>query len=97
MDVVSFPTAGQRCPDRDDSILVRASASWLYSRKTGSRTAAAAGSRDMKISILQKYEIIRSVSTVVAAPVNSIAAFKRLTSTGAALATPKSRFERLQS
>jgi len=50
---------------------------------------------DMKISILQKYEIIRSVSTVVAAPMNSFAAFKRLTSTGAALATPKSRFERL--
>jgi len=29
---------------------------------------------DMKISILQKYEIIRSVSTVVAAPVSSFAA-----------------------
>ena len=49
----------------------------------------------MKISILQKYEIIRRVSTVVAESVNYIAAFKRLTSTGAALATPKSRFERL--
>src|SRR3954470_6634654 len=47
------------------------------------------GVRDMKISILQKYEIIRSVSTVVEATVNSIAAFKRLTSTGAASATPK--------
>ena len=98
MDVVSFPTAGgQRCSDSYDSILVRVSASWLCSRKTGSRTAAAAVHVDMKISILQKYEIIRSVSTVVAAPVNFFAAFKRLISTGAASATPKSRFERLQS
>ena len=50
---------------------------------------------DMTIAILQKNEIIRSVGTVVAAPVNSFAAFKRLQSTGAALATPNSRFERL--
>ena len=78
-------------------ILVRVSASWMCSRITGSRTAAAAVHVDMKISILQKYEIIGSVSTAVAAPVNFFAAFKRLISTGAASATPKSRFERLQS
>src|SRR4051812_17575015 len=77
MDVVSFPTAGQCCPDRDDSIL---GGFPQVGCVAGNRieNGCGCGVRDMKISILQKYEIIRSVSTVVEATVNSIAAFKRL-------------------